>query len=248
MDSLPSGGDFWLGYTGVMMLNPALAQLKLLQLADSALPIGSTAHSYGVESLVAEGQLGVAGLGQFLHAFVQESGQLEAYLAYQAWRLADVSAFDQAWLDLNDQAAAFKPARESRHASAVLGRRLLSLALQLEPLPRWHQASSLAQTQQIETHHSCVFGMVAAGLRIEAEAMLVALLQQMTLSLILACQKILPLGQVQAQQLLWQLHPSIQAVVAQTPSTSFADLVPCSIGLDGASMRHPLLGTRLFIS
>lgn len=231
-----------------MMLNPALAQLKLLQLADSAIPIGSTAHSYGVESLVAEGQLGVAGLGQFLRAFIQESGHLEAYLAYQAWRLADATEFDQAWLDLNDHAAAFKPARESRHASAVLGRRLLGLALQLEPLPRWQQASTLAQIQRVETHHSCVFGLVAAGLRIEAEAMLAALLQQMTLSLILACQKILPLGQVQAQQLLWQLHPAIQAVVEQTPSTTFADLAPCSIGLEAASMRHPLLGTRLFIS
>ncbi|WP_110513586.1 urease accessory protein UreF [Herpetosiphon llansteffanensis] len=244
---MPRLGDFLLGYTGVMMSNAALAQLKLLQLADSALPIGTTAHSYGVESLVAEGQLGVAGLGQFLRAFVHESGQLEAYLAYQAWQLG-AAEFSQAWLDLNAQAAAFKPARESRHASAVLGRRLLSLALQLEPLPRWQQAITLAQTQQIETHHSCVFGLVAAGLAIEAEAMLAALLQQMTLSLILACQKILPLGQVQAQQLLWQLHPSIQAVVAQTPSTSFADLASCSIGLDGASMRHPLLGTRLFIS
>ncbi|XSG76995.1 urease accessory protein UreF [Herpetosiphon llansteffanensis] len=248
MDSLPRLGDFLLGYTGVMMSNAALAQLKLLQLADSALPIGSTAHSYGVESLVSEGQLGVAGLGQFLRAFVHESGQLEAYLAYQAWQLGAATEFVQPWLNLNDQAAAFKPARESRHASAVLGRRLLSLALQLEPLPCWQQASTLAQAQQIETHHSCVFGLVAAGLAIEAEAMLAALLQQMTLSLILACQKILPLGQVQAQQLLWQLHPSIQAVVAQTPSTSFADLAPCSIGLDGASMRHPLLGTRLFIS
>lgn len=245
---MPNIGDFWLGYTGVVMLTNAFAQLKLLQLADSALPIGSTAHSYGVESLVAEGQLGVAGLRQFMRAFIQESGQLEAYLAYQAWQLADVSAFDQAWLDLNDHAAAFKPARESRHASAVLGRRLLGLALQLEPLPRWQQASSLAQSHQIETHHSCVFGLVAGCLAIEAEAMLAALLQQMTLSLILACQKILPLGQVQAQQLLWQLHPTIQAVVAQTPQTMLADLAPCSLGLDGASMRHPLLGTRLFIS
>ncbi len=245
---MPSIGDFWLGYTGNVMLNKRFAQLALIQLADSALPIGSTAHSYGVESLVAEGQLGVAGLGQFMRVFVQESGQLEAYLAYQAWQLAAVSEFEQAWLALNDLAAAFKPARESRQASAVLGRRLLGLAVQLEPLPRWQQASSLAQQQQIETHHSCVFGLVAGCMAIDAEAMLAALLQQMTLSLILACQKILPLGQVQAQQVLWQLQPTIQAVVEQTPITTLADLAPCSIGLDGASMRHPLLGTRLFIS
>ena len=104
--------------------------LGLLQLADSALPIGSTAHSFGLETLVAEGILTVDQLEQFLTDYMQEMGRLESAFCRQGYQLASVtdeSEFVTGWLALHNRLGAFKIARESRTASATLGRRFLQL-------------------------------------------------------------------------------------------------------------------------
>jgi urease accessory protein len=74
-----------------------------------------------------------------------------------------------------------------------------------------------------------------------------AYLQQSITALISACQRLLPLGQTQAHQILWNLKPAIIAAVerrAADPAlaSSFTPL------LDVASARHATLYTRLFMS
>ena len=48
--------------------------LRLLHLADSALPIGSAAHSYGLETLASAGLLSPATLAEFLSGYLSENG------------------------------------------------------------------------------------------------------------------------------------------------------------------------------
>src|SRR5215472_10456841 len=100
-----------------------IAFLRLLHLADSALPIGSLAHSFGLESLVSFGMLNVSDLPDFLKNYLQESGMLEAVACREAFRLVNSSSEKfptHAWLKINDQLSALKPARESREGSAAL--------------------------------------------------------------------------------------------------------------------------------
>ncbi len=60
------------------MCTDSLALLRLMQLADSALPIGTTAHSFGLETLVAEGNLHVAQLEFFLRDYLAEAAGIES--------------------------------------------------------------------------------------------------------------------------------------------------------------------------
>jgi urease accessory protein len=110
-----------------------LADLRLLHLADSALPIGGLAHSFGLESLVSRELLGVSDLPEFLRGFLEEAGMVEAVFCREAFRLVQDQGklCSDRWVELNDRLGALKPARESRAGSASLGKNFLTAAAAL---------------------------------------------------------------------------------------------------------------------
>src|SRR5579872_2025370 len=64
-----------------------LAMLRLLQICDSAFPIGTAAHSFGLEGIVESGALNVENLHAFLQDYLTEGGVLEAWHGRRAHRL-----------------------------------------------------------------------------------------------------------------------------------------------------------------
>jgi urease accessory protein len=235
-----------------MQIDP-LVFLQLAQLADSALPIGSTAHSFGLETLVAEGGLTVELLETFLQDYLQETGTFESTfcrLGYRLTTLPDMNSFTTQWLALNARLSAYKTARESRTASATLGRRFLQLVQGLQDHPQLRQAIQVSKDAREDIHYSTAFGLVGSILEIEEDAVVFAHLQQTLLGLVSACQRLLPLGQSWASSIVWHLKP---ALIASANHSAAVALNEDEISLftpllDGASMRHPALTTRLFIS
>jgi urease accessory protein len=230
--------------------------LWLLQLSDSALPVGAMNQSFGLENLVAEESLNNDQLETFLNDYLGEVGRFEGLFCDAAYRLgnnADAKFQVQHWLDLNLRLSAFKLARESRGASATLGRRFLALVSNVSNLSQSEILSAALETAQqtgVEIHHSVAFGLAGAALGIDEEATLLAYLHQTLSNLVSACQRLLPLGQNQATRMLWELKPVLAAMVTEisdqefdlNEATCFAPL------LEVGSMRHPSLPTRLFIS
>ena len=228
---------------------PLNSLLHLLHIADSALPIGGAAHSYGLETLADAHLLTPATLAEFLHGHLIETGALEASFCRRGHALAASSVHTATvadWLALNRELSAFKSARESRDASLKLGNRLLHLVVDLTRDEQLAKFLAASERSGAGAHHAATFGLVGASLGAEVPAVTAAFLRQSVAGLVAACQKFMPLGQNHAAAIQWQLYSLIDELarteIAPSTPMAFAPLV--EIG----SMRHPYLPVRLFIS
>jgi urease accessory protein len=231
----------------------SLSALRLLQLSDSALPIGSLAHSFGLETLVDRGLLSVRDLPEFFKGYLEEAGALEAVFCRKAFRLACDAGEDfllEEWAALNRRLSALRPAREARAASITLGQNFLARIAAVENVPavrRVLEASKSFPTSP-EIHHSTGFGLVCGAMDFDEDSSIAAFLHQQIASLISACQRLLPLGQTAAARILWDLKPSILRS-AERGLHCDEGSAPCFTPLlDWGAMEHPALSTRLFIS
>lgn len=201
--------------------------LELLQLADSALPVGAAAHSFGLETLVEDAVLSPETLDPFLRDHLAETGVLETVFVRRAWR-------GESLLALSAEFDARRPARESREASFKMGRRFADLF------------NTLAGTSlPTGLHYPIAFGAAAAALGIAEESAAMAYLQQSMTGLISACQRLMPLGQIAATRTLWNLRPAILKTVSNSATLESSCFTPLP---ELGSMRHSQLETRLFIS
>ena len=126
-------------------------------------------------------------------------------------------------------------ARESREAAQKMGQRFARLV------------NSLAGTTAVPDglSYPVAFGVAAARLAIAEDAATVAYLRQSVAGLISACQRLMPIGQVGASCMMWNLKLSIAAAALASESTEVSCFTPLP---ELASMRHRSLETRLFIS
>ena len=214
-----------------------LRYLQLLQLADSALPIGTLAHSFGLESMVSEQHLSLNTLFPYFSDLLEESLLLDAVYC----RAAHAETADIPYL--NQRFSAVRLARESRMASLVLGKRFLKLAAALELSAAFEKA--LAED---EMHIPVAFGLACGVLAFEVEQSVMAYLHQSVLGLISALQRLMALGQVDASRLAWDLKPAILETVRKSAGFTVESAGSFCHLPELASMRHTVLTTRLFIS
>jgi urease accessory protein len=254
-----------------------LAELRLLHLADSALPIGALAHSFGLESLVAVQLLRANDLPEFLLGFLEEAGFAEAVFCREGFRVGSgerrakwfgnagiesacesspalqveeqwTEGFREHWVELNDRLSAMKPARESRMGSAALGRNFLTAVAALGDFAAVREALCASKRAGSLIHHSVAFGLASKVLGFEEDRAVLAYLHQSMASFVSACQRLLPLGQSAATRILWDLKPALVDVARRSAACELDDACCFMPLLDWGAMEHPALTTRLFIS
>ncbi len=194
--------------------------LRLLQLADSALPIGGYTHSWGLEAALARGVVrDIGSLEPWVRSWLHCSlGPLEGVAVGAAWRAA--AALDTTELARCDAIvdASLVPL-SLRTASREMGAHLLLLG------STWCWAAEgiariMAAVAEGGWHHPVVFGLLGCLAGAGNEATVAAYLHQALLGMIGAGVRAIPVSHTHGQQLLAYLHDDLAQVAADRAGRS----------------------------
>ncbi|GAA4443653.1 urease accessory protein UreF [Ravibacter arvi] len=221
---------------------------SLLHLSDPTLPIGGYTHSNGLETYVQEGIVkDSASVSMFtrhmLSYNLKYNDGIFMRLAYEA-----AAAGDQKLLTLLDQeCSALKCAREIREASQKLGVRLHKI------FSRKVQSGIIGAFaagigQEVEGHYCIMFGMYAQQLGIPLYDTLFAFYYNASVGMITNGVKLVPLGQLDGQDIMFDLQPLLRQLTAETIVLDPALRGICNIAFDIRCMQHERLYSRLYMS
>jgi len=202
--------------------------LRLLQIADSALPISGYTHSWGLEAAIARGLVrGPESLERWTRRWLQTSlGPLEGVLVAAGWRVARTGTAAEL-VALNRVAEVSIMPPSIRRASREMGDQLIALG------STWGWcAAGLAPFQQTQAaardgwHHPVAFALLGALAGAEPMDVLTAYLHQATLGMIGAGVRAIPVGHTHGQQVLAYLQDDIRnladELVDREPETAGA--------------------------
>jgi len=223
--------------------------LSLLHFGDSAFPTGGYAHSFGLETYCQAGLVrDREDLERFLLAQLEGStGPCDATAAVGVLRAAlghDLGACRGIDLTLE----AMKPVREFREASRQMGRQTLRVAAALTEERRLVEYAGDVDTSLAPGHHAVAYGLAAAALGWAPEAAATAYLYSSTALLVGAALRLLSMGQLEGQRVLWSLHPVIERVARDAAARDVGEIWSFAPGIELAGITHASLDMRLFRS
>lgn len=229
--------------------------LSLLHFSDGLFPIGAYAHSFGMESYVAEGAIRDAkGVELFLLSYLEGSVATTDVIFALVSRRTSLLAHSALpkYLELDQMLDAMKSASEQRSASRQMGKQMFRIATELH-LPEKLDAlaadfSRAAQCDETPGHHAIAFGMIAAGFAWDDKDLGCALLYSACSNLVAAALRLVPIGQLAGQRILWGLAPTIARLAEESAGKDLVDVRSFAPALEIASMRHATLDARLFRS
>ena len=223
--------------------------LSLLQLADPVLPIGGFSHSAGLETYV---QQGIVHNKTTALAFIQ--AQLAQNIVYTDAAFVSL-AYDAAaanneptLLQLDEECHAVKLPREMRQMSQKLGLRLLKVFSPLcvdlfADAYRKHIDNGTANG-----HYSIVFGIFAFAMGVPKEDALTGFFYNAAAGMVTNSVKLVPLGQLEGQAILFSLSALIGELVATALQPDKEMIGLCCTGFDIRCMQHEQLYSRLYMS
>jgi urease accessory protein len=223
--------------------------LSLLQFTDGLFPAGAYAHSFGLEACAQSGQVSdAAGVEAFLRAYLEGcAGPTDAVAVVCAWREAKNENLAPC-LSLDEMLDAMKTPSELRDASRQMGRQTLRVATHLPCHSLLEEFGKAVAGEITPGHHPIVFGMIGGILGWDALEMASAYLYSTSAALVGAALRLLPLGQLAGQRILWNVKPLIAALAEEAQHKNEQDMWSFATALEIASMRHALLDARLFRS
>jgi urease accessory protein len=222
---------------------------NLLHLSDPTLPIGAYSHSYGLETYVQLGLVHSAAsakifIFEFFEANFKANDASYMRLAYQA---AIENNLERLIL-LDQEETASKAPKEIRIASQKLGTRLIKIFQRNFEIPLIKAFEQAIEEKKIQGHYSIIYGIYAQSLEIPLRDALFSFYYNAAVGLVTNSVKLIPLGQLDGQDILFEFNKIIPKLVENTLTLPRELVGTSSIGLDIRSMQHEYLYSRLYMS
>ena len=219
--------------------------LQHLQLLDSALPIGAFSHSFGLETLIQEGQIRDA---NELRAFCETAlwgtwAPCDAMLVVAAYRREDARLWQ-----LDRELHAARAAHETRKGARATGKRLLELGRALHPDLSWEAPQSAIQSGRAVGSYATIYGWMCRELEIPLDEAGQGFLFASVSGCVNGAMRAMRLGQTPGQQIIAALLPQIEAAWKAVENKSPDSWASNAAQLEIAQMRHARLYSRLFMS
>lgn len=223
--------------------------LASLRLADSALPVGTTSVSYGLEQFVERGTVAdVADLREVLEAYLTSQLGPADLVALRAAHEGATDADLESVVAADRRLSAVTLAAEFRESSTRTGERLLSLQCDLRDDSLLGAYADAVESGDAPGNHAVVLGAVAGRDGIDARRACSIACHGFVSGLLGAAQRLLQLGHTDVQRTLDDLRPTMIAAVEDSADRSIDEMAPFAPLIDVASAAHERADRRLFVS
>ena len=224
--------------------------LYLVQVANSAFPIGAYSHSYGFETLISTGDISNA---ETLERFCSDwlvygVGSVDGAAVVAAHRAALAGDIDQL-VGLDNLVGALKLPREIREASYKMGYAFLSAVMEIfQPNGIVGTYTKAVKEGKCEGHQAVAFGVAGASFGVPEVELALVFLQSTLSNLVGVAARLIPLGQLEAQRIIAKAYPLLSKAVEVARSRQPEEFGTTTASLDIASMHHERLYARLCMS
>jgi len=224
--------------------NSVESLLTLLQLSDSAIPIGGYSHSWGLETwiqndVICDVVTAQEAIQQLLVRSIAPQDGIACGIAHRYCS----DRQPQQMAALNDLLTASKWSKEIFQASIRMGHRLLKLALETNVVPSLHGLDT-----SCEYHHSTIFGWLAACAGASELSTISAYLQNSSNGLISACVRLIPLGHTDGQRITVAMRTLISDLAQKYSQRQLDEISSFAPLHEAACFKHESLYSRLFQS
>jgi len=231
----------------IMSMNSTF--FTLLQVADSIFPIGAYTQSNGLETyvqngIVKDGKTAKEYLHNMLSYGIKYTDVLALKLAYEYTVQKDISKL----MELDEMLYALKAPCEIKEGSSKMCGRFLKVSEKFSEKQMLLKYTRLIKEGKCIGQHSIVFGMFCAEYGIDKMESISAYLYNSASCIVNNCAKLIPLGQMEGQLILFESRELLKNIAQEIQDLSIEDLGRCTIGFDIKAMQHENLYSRLYMS
>lgn len=230
-------------------MNSSKQLLRLLQLNGGTFPTGGFSQSWGLETYVSEGIVhDAATFRDYLEVYLHSSiGKCEGPILRRAYELTgSLDENAEELIALEELSNAIKVTKESREAGLRMGR---AFGRVLEPILEEEKLRPLREVfGNLNISYPVLYGCVCRLLEIELREAVAAYVFSTANTLTQSALKLIPLGNVEAQQVLYAMDQSMEEVTDCSMEMEISAVSNFCPGIDIASLLHEELPVRLYMS